>query len=169
MIAPLNITATLMPNHPYRTSLISILSESSFKGTVQRILRGVETGLIWSMLVNWRPAYFSFWILKRHYHKRSIKPFSGLKINEMALSDQSDFPAFSCLRSLTEFHKFMNMTIRCRPCSIRWLYGAKFEKIDFRKWQTAKSQCVTESLADCWKECRSVSITLTKQSHLINL
>ncbi len=27
------------------------------------------------VLVNWRPARFSFWILKGHHHKRSIKTF----------------------------------------------------------------------------------------------
>jgi hypothetical protein len=48
-----------------------------FKGIVQRILRGVETRLIPSVLVNWWPAHFSFRILKGHDHKRSIKPFSA--------------------------------------------------------------------------------------------
>jgi hypothetical protein len=46
------------------------------KGIIQRILTGVETRIIPSMLLNWRPTHFSFWILKRHHHKRSIKPFS---------------------------------------------------------------------------------------------
>jgi hypothetical protein len=31
-----------------------------FKGIAQRILRGVNNKLKYSVLVNWRPAYFSF-------------------------------------------------------------------------------------------------------------
>jgi hypothetical protein len=45
------------------------------KGIVQRILSGVDTMLKLSVLVNWKPARFSVWILKGHHHKRSIKPF----------------------------------------------------------------------------------------------
>jgi hypothetical protein len=49
----------------------------AFKGIAQRILRKIETRLIPYVLVNWRPAHFSFWILKGHHHKKSIKPFSA--------------------------------------------------------------------------------------------
>ncbi len=51
--------------------------------------------------------------------------FRGLRICKMALSDQSDFPAIFRMRN------FINSTFRCRPCSVRWLYAAKFKKIDF--------------------------------------
>ncbi len=47
------------------------------KGTVKRILTGVNTMLKKSVLVNWRPAHFSFRILKGHHHKRNIKPISA--------------------------------------------------------------------------------------------
>ncbi len=47
-----------------------------FKGSVQQILRGVNTKLKLFVLVNWLPTPFSFWISKIHHHKRSIKPFS---------------------------------------------------------------------------------------------
>ncbi len=46
-------------------------------GNVQRILRGANIKLKYSVLVNWRPAPFSFfWILKGHHDKSSKKPFS---------------------------------------------------------------------------------------------
>jgi hypothetical protein len=47
------------------------------KGIVQRILGGVKNKLKKSVLANWRPARFSFWILKGHHHKRSRKSFSA--------------------------------------------------------------------------------------------
>jgi hypothetical protein len=57
------------------------------------------------------PIYFYFWILKGHHHKRSIKTIlHGLKINEMALSDQSDFQAFSRLHKTT-YWNFINSGI----------------------------------------------------------
>jgi hypothetical protein len=51
------------------------------------------------------------------------------------------------------------MTIRCYPYSVRWLYTANFEKIDFLE--------ITESKADCLEKRNS--ITFSKQSHLIKL
>jgi hypothetical protein len=46
------------------------------------------------VLVNWRPAHFSFQILKEDHHKRNIKPISvALKISKMALPGQSDATA----------------------------------------------------------------------------
>ncbi len=47
------------------------------KGNVQQILREVNTKLKLSVVLNWRPGHFSFWIIKGHHHKRSIKPFSA--------------------------------------------------------------------------------------------
>jgi hypothetical protein len=72
----------------------------SLKGIVQRILTGDNTILKQSVLVNWRPARFSFRILKGHHHNRNIKPnFNSLKISKMALSGQSDATAlFSAVR-----------------------------------------------------------------------
>ncbi len=68
----------------------------NFKGIFQRILRGVETRLIWSMLANWRPALFSFWILKGHHRKRSKKHFQRLKDlwDGFVWSNRLYFPAF---------------------------------------------------------------------------
>jgi hypothetical protein len=54
---------------------------------------------------------FSFYNFKgtpsQEEHKTIV---SGLKINEMALSDQSDFPAFSRLRKMT-YRNFINSGI----------------------------------------------------------
>jgi hypothetical protein len=63
----------------------------------------------------------------------------------MELSDKRDFLVLFCLHKMTYrnffLHQFRNMTIRCRPYSAKWLYAAKFEKMTFRNWQTAESQC----------------------------
>jgi hypothetical protein len=54
------------------------------------------------MLVNSRPARFSFHFLKGHHHKRENETiFIGLKIYEMTLPDQIVFLAFSRLRKMT--------------------------------------------------------------------
>jgi hypothetical protein len=45
------------------------------------------------MLVNWRPARFSFSLLKGHHQKRSIKPYSVAEANQFTLSGQSDATA----------------------------------------------------------------------------
>jgi hypothetical protein len=58
--------------------------------------------------------------LKRHHQHETV--FSGLKICKMALSNQIDFLVFFSLRKMT-YRNFIN--------SVRWLYAAKFEKIDF--------------------------------------
>ncbi len=63
------------------------------KRIFQRILRGVNTMLKLSVLVKWRPGGF-FWILKGHYHKRTINHFGGFMICEMVLPNRIDFPAF---------------------------------------------------------------------------
>ncbi len=62
-----------------------------------RILKKVKTRLIWFMLVNKRPAHFSFEFKETPSQEEHKNIFSSLKVNEMALSDQSDFPAFFCL------------------------------------------------------------------------
>jgi hypothetical protein len=71
----------------------------------------------------------------------------------MALSDQSNFLANLRLRKMTylpELHKFRNMTISCRPCSVRWPYAAKFENIDFPELtDCGKSILMSQSIADC--------------------
>jgi hypothetical protein len=51
----------------------------TFKGTVQQILRGVKPRLIQSMLVNWRPAHFSFGILQELHHGKSMDHFQRPK------------------------------------------------------------------------------------------
>jgi hypothetical protein len=86
----------------------------------------------------------------------------------MALSDQIDFPAFFSLRKLT-YRNFINSGIRqsaiafapydglTPPFSGNWLSGIdRLRKVNVS---------VTESITDCWKERRSV--TLTKHSQLI--
>jgi hypothetical protein len=77
-----------------------------------------------------RPFFFLNFNGTQEEHKTI---FSRLKINEMTLSDQIDFPAFFCLPKMTlpEFHQFQNTTIRYRLCFVRWLHAVKFEKIDF--------------------------------------
>ncbi len=56
----------------------------NLKGIVQRILRGVKTKLIPSVLVNWRPAHFSFWYLKGTPSQEEQKTiYSNLKITEI--------------------------------------------------------------------------------------
>jgi hypothetical protein len=81
--------------------------------------------------------FFSFNFKRTISQKEHNIIFSGLKINEMALSDQSDFRHFP---NLLEFNQFRKMTIRCCPCSVRWLYAAKFEKIDFPLTDCRKSK-----------------------------
>ncbi len=81
------------------------------KGIVQRIRRGVETRLIPSVLVNWRPAHFSFLNFKGTPSQEEHKTiFSILKTNEMTLSDQRDFPAFFHLQKMT-YRNFINSGI----------------------------------------------------------
>jgi hypothetical protein len=65
------------------------------KGVVQQILRGVETKFNRSVLVNWRAGPFLFLYFKETTSQEAPETiFSGLKMNEMALSDQTDIPAF---------------------------------------------------------------------------
>jgi hypothetical protein len=106
-------------------------SELSSKGIVQRILSRVESRLIRSMLVNWRSARFHFWILGTPSQEEHKTIFSGLKIYEIALSDQIDFPAFFRLRKMTHRNLINsgNLTIRCRLCPIRWPYATMSQKI----------------------------------------
>jgi hypothetical protein len=138
---------------------------------VQRILRGVETRLIRSVLVNWRPAQLFFLKLKGPPSQEEHKTmFSSLKINEMALSNQVDFLEFFHLCKMT-YQNFINSGI--------WQFATAFAlKMAFRlkvleNWLSGDDRllkvyvCVTESIADCWKE-RS-SITLSRQRQLISL
>ncbi len=111
-ISPIFIPVCLCysPNY-FPTAVLPCLTKPAsqnkifLKGIVQRILRGVVTRLIPSLQVNWRLAYFKETPSQEEH--RTI--FSGLKINEMALSDQCDFPAFSHLRKT--YWKFINSGI----------------------------------------------------------
>jgi hypothetical protein len=141
--------------------LFQCVSGSHRKGIVEQILRGIETRLIWSVLVNWRPANFYFWILKTPSQEELKIIFSGLNINVMALSDQIDFPAFFIsVRWLT--------TIRCSLCTVRHI-----TPLSFRKWLSGIERLqkinviVTTRKANCWKE--RCSVTLSRQSQLISL
>jgi hypothetical protein len=74
--------------------------QGAFKGIVQQILRGVETRLNRFMLVTGgQPVFFNFKGTPSQEGHQTI--FSSLKINEMALSDQTDFPTFFLLRKMT--------------------------------------------------------------------
>ncbi len=64
------------------------------KGIVQPFGRGVESILIRSLLLNWRPGKFKIFFydtVSREEHKTNV---SGLRIYEMTLSNQSHFPGF---------------------------------------------------------------------------
>ncbi len=76
---------------------------SYLKSIEEWILRGVETRLIRSVLVNWRPANFLFLNFKKTLSQKKHKTiFSSSKINAMALSDQIDFmELFVSVRWLT--------------------------------------------------------------------
>jgi hypothetical protein len=67
--------------------------------------------------------------------------FSGVKIYEITLSDQIDFPGiFQSLEDdFPEFHQFRNTKICCRLSPVRRPYTAIFKKIDYPE------------LADCGK------------------
>jgi hypothetical protein len=58
------------------------------------------------MMVNWRPAHFPFWILKRHDHKRSINYFQQLKQNKLTLSGESDATALFSTVCYTLWHLY---------------------------------------------------------------
>ncbi len=60
-------------------SLILRAARCRIKGIEQRILKGVNTKLKYSVLVNWRPSHFIlfYFFLNGHHHKMSIKPFSA--------------------------------------------------------------------------------------------
>jgi hypothetical protein len=78
------------------------LSRRHVKGIVQQILRGVKTRLIQSVLLNWRPIPFFFLNFEGTPSQEEHKTiFSSLKINEMALSDKIDVPAFLHLCEMT--------------------------------------------------------------------
>ncbi len=72
---------------------LEIVSRYGVKGTVQRILRGVKTRLVRSMLVNWRPARFFLNFKGTPSQEEHKTIFSGFKISEIALSNQIDFLA----------------------------------------------------------------------------
>jgi hypothetical protein len=64
------------------------------------------------MLEIWRPAYFSFLILKEHHPKGGHKTiFSGFKFYKMTLFNQIDFRAFFRLRKKT-FRNFIDSGIQ---------------------------------------------------------
>ncbi len=98
------------------------------------------------MLVNCRPARFSFWILKGHHHKRSI-------IREMTYPN---FINSGIRQSAIAFARKMALL---HPILENWLSGiSRLRKVNLS---------VTESIADCWKERHSV--TLTRQNHFFYL
>jgi hypothetical protein len=53
----------------------------------------------------------------------------------MALSNQINFLVFFSLRKMT----YRNTTVRYCLCPVRWLYAAKFEKIDFAEMADSRS------------------------------
>ncbi len=86
--------------------------DECLKGIVQRILRRVETRLIRSMLVNWRPVhFFKFKFKGTQSQKEHETIFSHLKSYKMALSDQIDFLAIIGLRKMSS-QNFVSYRIR---------------------------------------------------------
>ncbi len=85
-----------------------IKSRSDIKGIVQRILRGVETRVIRSLLgeLEAHPFFFlNFTGTPPQDEHNTI--FSGLEINVMAFSNQSNFMAFFHVQKMTtEFNQF---------------------------------------------------------------
>ncbi len=57
--------------------LVAIKTSSGFKGIDQRILRGVDSRLKRSVLLNWKSSSFIRLNLKGHYQEWSIKPLSA--------------------------------------------------------------------------------------------
>jgi hypothetical protein len=91
------------------------------KGTVQQILSGVEYYAQIIRAGKLEARLFFFLNFKGTPSQEEQKPiFSGLPICKMALSDQSDFPAFLRLRKMT-YQNFINSGIRQSACSVRWL------------------------------------------------
>jgi hypothetical protein len=81
--------------------------------------------LILSMLVNWRPVHFFNFRGTPTPEEHKTIFFSGFKINEMTLSDESDFRHFLTLEDdLPEFHQFRNTTILNCLFPVKWPYGA---------------------------------------------
>ncbi len=123
--------------------------EISFKGIVQRILRGVNAKLKLSMLVNWRPARYSFWILKGHHHKRGIKPCISVRW----LTGISSFPEYGNPQS---------------PFPHKMAYSTMLRKLTFQNWQTTESQCKCHSeYTRLLKKLCSVTLTRQSQSSLL--
>ncbi len=71
------------------------------KGTVQRILRGGESRLKPSVLLNWKWQIFVLNFKGTPSQEGHKTIFSDLKIEEMAFSDQIDFLAFFHLQKIT--------------------------------------------------------------------
>jgi hypothetical protein len=111
----------------------------NFKGIVQRILRGVETRLVPSVLINWRFANFFVWKFKGTLlQEEHTTIFSGLKINEMGLSTRSDFPAISvCVRLLTRISSILDYD---SPLSSLLRKMASRHQV-WENWHIAESQC----------------------------
>ncbi len=91
-----------------RTVLFSLIFR--VKGIVQRILRGVDTKLI-ICTGKLEARLFFFLIFKGTPSQEEHKTvFSSLKFCKMALSNQTDFPAFFHLQKMT-YRKFINSGI----------------------------------------------------------
>jgi hypothetical protein len=112
------------------------------KGIVQIIERGVETRLIRSMLVKWRPPFFFLNFKETPSQEEHKTIFSSLKIYAMVLSDQIDFPAFFCLRKMT-YQIFINSRIQKFTVAFApedGLMSLCLGELTFQNWQSAESQ-----------------------------
>ncbi len=83
--------------------------------------------LIRSVLINWRPVLFIFEFKVTPSQEEHKTIFRGSKINEMALSDQIDFPSFLRLRKIT-YRNFINsgMQESAAPLYHKMAFATKF-------------------------------------------